>query len=324
MLAVVIPAYNRGEQLARALNSLAAQTMNKFIVVVSDDASTENIKQICETAGKSLQLVYLRSDVNGGPGAARQKGLDWCFAHNIELVTFLDSDDVFFPNALEVMTYEMNHARLDLYATDIAVEHKHEPQTIIKAESSTTWMHGKMYRVSYLQKIGLNFDTNLRTNEDLAFNLSAIWNTISKSYTNVPVYLWRDDNSSITRTVGELRNQALGADYIRAIYSAFKFNIDRVGFEGDSLIPNLFCCYNYYQIIKGRDGAVPKEIDDKLTEMILHRKIQDYLRMPAMWKKLEHNIQSYAVMEDKRILDFKETFIQWYKAHGGYVNAYIN
>lgn len=60
MLGIVIPAYNRGDKLREALRSLTMQTMTHFFVCVVDDASTEDIKSVCDEFADSLYIAYVR------------------------------------------------------------------------------------------------------------------------------------------------------------------------------------------------------------------------------------------------------------------------
>jgi glycosyltransferase involved in cell wall biosynthesis len=96
---VVIPVYNRTEQFARCLKSVAAQTYRDFEVIVVDDASTEDIGAILTKCRFPVQRLTL--SVNRGPGAARNAGIK---AAAGEYVAFLDSDDTWFPWTLA--TYE--------------------------------------------------------------------------------------------------------------------------------------------------------------------------------------------------------------------------
>ncbi len=84
-VAVVIPVHERAGALDRCLTALGPQSQ----VIVVDDASTdqEGIAAVAQRHGAKL----VRRDVNGGPGAARDTGLE--HVHS-EFVAFLDSDCV--------------------------------------------------------------------------------------------------------------------------------------------------------------------------------------------------------------------------------------
>jgi GT2 family glycosyltransferase len=95
---VVIPAYNRREQLARTLEALGAQDYpgDKLTVVVADDGSEEDIDAVVERWDPPFESVYVRQDHDGfGAGKARNLGA----AQLTEgVVIFLDSDAIVRPD----------------------------------------------------------------------------------------------------------------------------------------------------------------------------------------------------------------------------------
>lgn len=105
-VSVIIPLYNKARYIERALNSVAAQTYKDFEVIVVDDGSTDD--------GGSLVKSYeklpakLITQLNAGPGAARNRGLSEARG---EFVAFLDADDEWLPGYLQegVRLLEENH-----------------------------------------------------------------------------------------------------------------------------------------------------------------------------------------------------------------------
>ena len=172
MLAVIIPAYNRPNDLRNALKSLTLQTKSRFMTYVIDDCSTEDLKSVCDEFKGQLHIYYFRMKENGGPGMARQYGLDIAARSHIDLVMFLDSDDMLYPNAVYKLTYEINHRMDDYVITPISVESQTEPGYTITAEyASRTWLHGKIFRLDFLTKNNIRFLKGLRGNEDVNFML---------------------------------------------------------------------------------------------------------------------------------------------------------
>ena len=95
---VTITTYNRKVLLKRALNSLLAQTETDWEAIIIDDGSTDNteseIKPYLENESR-FKYVYQK---NTGYSLAKNAGI---FLSNGKFVTFLDSDDEYFPNHLE-------------------------------------------------------------------------------------------------------------------------------------------------------------------------------------------------------------------------------
>lgn len=93
---VIMPVFNRPADLRRALDSLVAQSLGDFECLVVDDNSTDAIGPI--VAAYDDRFVYLRSERNVGPSAARLLGFKRMTGDSMFL---LDSDNLVFPWALE-------------------------------------------------------------------------------------------------------------------------------------------------------------------------------------------------------------------------------
>jgi len=97
-VAVIIPVHGRSILLKRAIKSVYRQSYTNFKIVVIDDCSPTPITKHLDS--ESFQnLFIIRRDINGGAGAARNTGIR---AVDTELIAFLDSDDFWTPNKLEI------------------------------------------------------------------------------------------------------------------------------------------------------------------------------------------------------------------------------
>ncbi|HEV7264441.1 MAG TPA: glycosyltransferase [Falsiroseomonas sp.] len=96
LVSVVVPTFNRASLLARALESVLAQSYGHFEVLVVDDASTDNTAEVVAAFG-DRRLRYLRQPRNAGVAMARNRGLAEAKG---ALIAFLDSDDEWAPEKL--------------------------------------------------------------------------------------------------------------------------------------------------------------------------------------------------------------------------------
>lgn len=97
LISVVLPTYNRGELLLRAVHSVLEQTWRNLELIVVDDASTDNTAALLATVEDS-RLRYIRQETNHGACAARNVGVR---AAQGAYIAFQDSDDVWLPEKLE-------------------------------------------------------------------------------------------------------------------------------------------------------------------------------------------------------------------------------
>lgn len=92
---VIIPAYNSAGTLARAIDSVLAQTEQAFEIIVVDDASPDDVAGVVTAYGGRVR--HLRRELNAGVSAARNFGAE--HAHG-DWLAFLDADDWYLPRRL--------------------------------------------------------------------------------------------------------------------------------------------------------------------------------------------------------------------------------
>lgn len=101
---VIIPTYNRAQELKRAILSVLEQTFTDFEILVMDDGSTDDTQQVVE-AFKDKRIIY-EWDINyGGPARPRNRGLSKAKG---QWICFLDADDYWMSNKLKVCKEKIN------------------------------------------------------------------------------------------------------------------------------------------------------------------------------------------------------------------------
>src|SRR4051794_5813716 len=95
-VSVVIPTYNYARFIERALVSVLGQTHRPAEVLVIDDGSTDETATVVDRY--ATRVRYLRQE-NSGVSAARNAGVE---SSTGDLVAFLDADDEWVPNKLEL------------------------------------------------------------------------------------------------------------------------------------------------------------------------------------------------------------------------------
>jgi glycosyltransferase involved in cell wall biosynthesis len=100
LISVVIPAHKRGYVIERAIRSILGQTYQDFEILVVDDGSKDDTESVVASLSQEEPRIrYFCHDTNRGAQAARNTGAK---AAQGEWIAFLDSDDYFTPNSLEV------------------------------------------------------------------------------------------------------------------------------------------------------------------------------------------------------------------------------
>ncbi|MBW4618435.1 MAG: glycosyltransferase [Cyanosarcina radialis HA8281-LM2] len=98
LVSVVIPTFNRADLIDISLSSAMGQSYRNIEIIVVDDGSTDRTEDAVRAIGDP-RIVYARHSTNQGGAAARNTGIETAKG---EYIAFLDSDDAWMPNKIEV------------------------------------------------------------------------------------------------------------------------------------------------------------------------------------------------------------------------------
>jgi glycosyltransferase involved in cell wall biosynthesis len=127
-VSVVIPLYNKGPHIRRALDSVIAQTRGDFEVIVVNDGSTDKGPEaVQELADPRIRLI---SQSNGGASTARNRGVREA---KFDLIAFLDADDRWEPRFLEtVLRLRERHPGAGAYATAFSIRKPDHTEHLVR------------------------------------------------------------------------------------------------------------------------------------------------------------------------------------------------
>lgn len=105
MYHILIPVYQAESWLPGCMESVFAQTVRDFRVILVDDGSTDGSGRLCDEYARQDSRVEVLHQQNTGPYGARRAAIDRCLAaaDKEDWVVFLDADDSLKENALEVI-----------------------------------------------------------------------------------------------------------------------------------------------------------------------------------------------------------------------------
>lgn len=106
-----MPVYNARTYLRQSVGSVLAQTCPSWELIIVDDGSTDDSYAICRELADGDTRIRLFQKENGGPGAARNYGLDLARG---EYILFADSDDAMEPQCLEFVVSLAAQHRADM------------------------------------------------------------------------------------------------------------------------------------------------------------------------------------------------------------------
>jgi|SRR3989344_3221814 len=111
LISIIVPTFNRAYSLPKTIDSILTQTYDNWELIIIDDGSTDDTKDIVKEYNNP-KIKYLYQE-NKRQSAARNKGLeiakgDW--------ISYLDSDNEFYPNYLETVLNRISEKPDTLYA----------------------------------------------------------------------------------------------------------------------------------------------------------------------------------------------------------------
>jgi len=168
-ISVIVPAHDVVRYIGEALQSLSAQTFADFEVLVVDDGSTDGTREIIETFCEGdLRFTAILQEAQG-VSAARNAGLG---AARGEYVAFLDGDDLYLPNTLELLHDRATSTAADLVIGDYEIFddvhswHVPEMQTLLEQPAygpldpallTCYVIWNKLYRRDLIEQVNLRF-----------------------------------------------------------------------------------------------------------------------------------------------------------------------
>jgi len=187
-VSVIIPVYNAAECLDNCLRSVLQQTYKNIEIILVDDGSTDNSKEICTSYIQKYSNIKLIEQMNSGPSAARNNGIN---NSSGDFIQFVDSDDTIDKNMTETLVNTLdNNAQLVICGfrrihikSGKAEELTNKSNAVYNIDDflnafgmhyenwmiNTIW--NKMYISDIIKKNNIKFNSGITMGEDLIFNL---------------------------------------------------------------------------------------------------------------------------------------------------------
>lgn len=196
---IIIPAYKAQNTIERTIASIVMQSIvDKINIIIVNDADGIGYNKFVKQFKDYVDITEVELKVNGGPGVARQLGID---SGHLPYFTCIDADDTFAGAfALETLlnAVETNPGYHTVVGTFV------EQQLSLKFIShpnDLVWMFGKLYTRAFINKYKIRFNET-RANEDNGFNtIIRLVSSETEKIMFLPdiVYYWHYKEDSITR-----------------------------------------------------------------------------------------------------------------------------
>jgi glycosyltransferase involved in cell wall biosynthesis len=207
LISIIVPAFNASGTIKATLDSLFAQSYDKYEVIVVDDGSTDNTWKLLQDAQKQKPQLVLHHQPNKGVSTARNTGLSIARG---EYICFCDADDLYSPSYLQEMYAAISSSDADWVHCNRYITKGNrtlkKPQRIPPGEYNHMGLMSRVvddgtltgllfssvclciYKRSIIVGNSISFDADVAINEDGVFNLKYFF--CSDKCMVIPSYLY--------------------------------------------------------------------------------------------------------------------------------------
>lgn len=196
---IIIPAYNAQNTVDRAVASIVTQNIvDQCKVTIVNDCDGKDYQKTINRFKDMVDIQEIKMPKNGGPGVARQFGID---NTSCPYFTCMDADDTFAGAfALNILMNGLLSQPNQCMISGCFLE-EHEGPQFLGHQMDMVWMFGKIYRREFIDRYNIRFNST-RANEDNGFN-TLIRLCASEqepiAFCEDVVYYWHSKEDSITR-----------------------------------------------------------------------------------------------------------------------------
>ena len=249
-VSIIIPVYNMEKYIEECLDSVFNQTYKNIEVIIINDGSTDNSKDIIKKFILKYKNIIYIEQLNQGLSMARNNALDYV---NGEYVLFLDSDDYLEKDCIELIYKKakekdcdmviMGHRKVyddklyhkDEYCINNLDENKLYSGKYVANMMLENKIQGyccdKLIKMELIKKNNLYFEPN-KYIEDLYPIFKLVHNCKKVNFVNKPLYNYRQLESSSSHK----RTEKLIKDYAYANVNVLEYIKDKDDFNEDNIL----------------------------------------------------------------------------------------
>lgn len=287
-ISVIMSVYNTAQYLSHAIESVMAQTMKEWELIVVDDGSTDGSSQICDQMALRDNRIKVIHKENSGQADSRNQAL--AIARG-EYVTFIDSDDW-----IEATMCEKLYDYIQKCQADIAVCSYREEYTnnsIIKHNTRTgCFKHDDLYRIYYFCENPTAF---------------VIWGMLIRKelLTPIPIMRYNEDTVAILQWIDKVR-QAVITDDAFYHYRMRKSSLMHINTQKERAMVNLQSNHNRSNSARIRNLLYKHEIDTYEASSYLHVALH-FVRNSSSWSdRKEIAIEASKFLQEMVPMDLKD------------------
>ena len=233
-LSIIVPVYNTGRYIRECLDSITKTNISSdFEVIVVNDGSTDDSKDIIIENFESDHRVHIYSKDNSGVADTRNFGLDRASG---DFILFVDADDLLEPNAVDHIISTINDGQLYQFSVSQLRDGLQEDLNCIQTDfaSIDQYFNSHIHRgeiwnyifnLNIIKSNNLYFSKGIKFAEDREFVIK-YFSFVSKiHFISQPVYIYRINSSSAmhaTRNISDAIDHIVVLSNLMSFYKSFE------------------------------------------------------------------------------------------------------
>jgi glycosyltransferase involved in cell wall biosynthesis len=294
-IAVITPVYNDIEHIFHVISSVKSQSISNIVHYIYDDASTDGLYEGIKDSLDST-LIYLRGEKNQGQSHARNVCIKKAIQDGCNIIAFLDSDDIWYPNHLQLSIPDLNDYDIVYSKPDFVDENNNNvipvnipvPDIFVGKQllhNNFIWISSVVARTSCFEED--EFDGTLNSLED--------W--------DMWIRLWKKDFTFTDK-------QSITTRYLVRNNSQAKLGLNKIGlFKSkhetlDKLKLHLACGHDYNPDYINVDLYAP---DDAVCDVRF-----DVQKLPYPDNSVDE-IKAFHIIEHFHFFEIKDVLNEWFR-----------
>ncbi len=229
LVSIIVPVYKAEKWLHRCVDSILAQTMEDFELLLIDDGSPDRSGEICDEYAAKDSRVRVFHKENGGVSSARNLGLDNAQG---EWISFVDADDWVEVDYLagltenldaDFITGGMRDTQGNVCVTENRLYSNVDIREFIEQHNGGCFVRvvwGKLLRREIIEKNRIRFDEKIRFGEDTIFNKQVLLYSDTVRIVNFKGYIYYFDEDFFENGKGVFDKYSLKfeeVDYVASV-----------------------------------------------------------------------------------------------------------
>lgn len=197
---IVMPVYNTGKKLNKSIESIINQTYKNWELIVVDDGSTDESPEILQKYSRKDKRIKVFSQINQGPGIARNTGIKKCTG---DYIAFIDSDDYYELDFLEQVNEKNKNNMQDIIFIGDVKEYsdgkkfggyifekyeKSSREELIRLQMMGTIPWGGVLKIVKSKIVKECSYSNIKVGEELIYSINVLEKSNNIAFVNKALY----------------------------------------------------------------------------------------------------------------------------------------